>query len=313
MAQHEVAPNTHFVFEHKVFKIDGCYFAPVGDAPALCMRLGEIDVSVSFPQLRSEFEIPKESDDGQMLAMVEEALRFIRKIRPNDSIPTELIDGTASWSVDPRHLEIAQARLTVQLTNWLTGDDVVVLDQASLMALLADEKTKEMVQRGFEEISEKLGYGRHRKHEVADKVDQFAQEMSYIEALKERVHLVARIRAKLNKLAGYHRQDPMLTEELMRMDVLIQNPLKRMADPIEDLYGQTSEIMTVLRQFPKLVTYVRQVRDTLRAELIDWEEIIALWQSQPADASSEALALARRTYRFLAQNYQQSQHWASAG
>lgn len=313
MTDAQTTQNTIFNFEHKVFSVEGCFFAATDGTAALHMRLGDVDVSVSFAQLRSEFEIDKGAPDGRMLALVEDSLRLVRKIRPNDSIPSELLDGTASWSVDDVHLNRAKARLMGLLTAWLAGEEVAVMDSGKVAATLESEETRQMVQRSFADIAEKLGYGRHRRHEIADKVDQFARELSYIEALKDRVQEIARVRAKLNKLAGLHRQDPMLTEELMRMDHLVDGPLRRMAGLIETVYGQTAEIMTILRQFPKLVDYVRNTRDTLRGELIDWDETIAAWQQQPADASTEALSLAKKTYRFLAQNYHQSQAWASNG
>ncbi|MGF1455251.1 MAG: hypothetical protein ACFB6R_07720 [Alphaproteobacteria bacterium] len=312
MVQAGSVENTHFTFEHKVFAIEGCYFTLAGEQPVLRMRLGEIDVSIAFPQVCGEFEIDKASADGAMLDMVAEGLRFVRKIRPNDSIPTELLDGSASWSVEDRHRERAKKRMMIHIARWLSGGDKT-LDASQLASSLDAKDTRALVQKQFEEIAEKIGYGRHRRQDVADRIDQFADELSYVEALKEQVQAIAGVRAKVAKLAGLHRQDPLLTEELMRMDFLIHAPLKRMADLVEDLYSQISDVITVLEDFQKLVSHVRNVRDTLRAELIDWEEVIRSWRDQPADASPEALATAKTTYRFLAQNYQQANKWASAG
>ncbi len=313
MTQAALAGNTHFVFDHKVFEIEGCYFALIGSDPALHMRLGEIDVSVTFPQLRSEFEIDKSSPDGRMLALVADALRFVRKIRPNDSIPTELLDGKASWSVDPKHEDRAKWRVMRLLALWLYGDGADSKQEVvRLLSNLDEPSVKKRLQEGFEALAESLGYGRHRKDEVADRVDQLATELSYIEALRDRVQGVVDIRTKIAKLSGYYRQDPLQTEELMRIDVLIHRPLKGMASPLDGLYAQMKTITDVLQNFSTQVDAIRQVRDDLRVELIDWDPVLAEWKDQPADMSPEALATAKRTYRFLAQNYQQSSDWASA-
>ncbi len=312
MAKGGSTTNTHFTFEHRVFSIEGCYFGLVGGDPALHMRLGEIDVSVSFPQLRSEFEIEPTCHDGKMMALVADGLRFIRRIRPDDSIPSELLDGSASWSVDDKHVERARRRMMIHVARWVSDDDAS-LDVSQVVSNLADEGVRARIQNLFEDIAEKIGYGRHRKQEVADRIDQFADELAYVEALKDQVQEIASIRAKVAKLAGLHRRDPLLTEELMRMDFLIHTPLKRMASLVEDLYTQISDIPTVLEEFSKLVSHVRDVRDTLRHELIDWEEVIRIWGDQPADISPEALATAKKTYRFLAQNYQHASEWSSTG
>ena len=39
-------------------------------------------------------------------------VRFVKEIRPKDSIPSELLDGTASWSYEERHNASARARST---------------------------------------------------------------------------------------------------------------------------------------------------------------------------------------------------------
>src|SRR5688500_12812168 len=90
-----------FAFEHKLFAVPGGYFAPVKDTlePAFHLPLGDLQGAVTLPTLRAEFAIAKESKDGQLLDIVERSLRFVKEIRPNDSIPHELLDGSASWAV----------------------------------------------------------------------------------------------------------------------------------------------------------------------------------------------------------------------
>lgn len=305
--------NTNFIFEHKVFSIDGVHFALNSDgAPVMHMFLGEVAVSVAFPQLCVEFGIEPESDDGKMLAMVREGLRFIKVIRPNDSIPSEILDGSASWSVEPRHLDVAKMRLAVQLSNWVTKGEAKVLDARQLQVLFADETTKKHIQQGFEEIAQALDLGPEGKTIVADKVDHFASELAYIEALTDRVQMVVRIHKRLKKLIAAHAKDQMAVQEFMRMEALLRKPLKDMVSRIEDVHAQTSEIMTILKNFPGQVQFVRRVRDDLRTELLDWDELITEWNeanAAPDQEGDELEALCKKTYRFLAENYQQVQSW----
>src|SRR5262245_3084876 len=106
--------STHFVFEHRVFKVEGAFFAPSKDSdePLLHVVLGEIKGSMKLDSVREEFGIAADSSDGKLLGIVEKSLRYVKKIYPNDSIPREILDGSASWSVEDRHREIANSRLT---------------------------------------------------------------------------------------------------------------------------------------------------------------------------------------------------------
>src|SRR5690242_419110 len=90
-----------FAFEHKVFSMDGGYFAYMKDSQeaAFHLPLGDLKGAIALPVLRMEFGLKPETKDGYLLSLIEKALRYVREIRPNDSIPHELLDGTASWTV----------------------------------------------------------------------------------------------------------------------------------------------------------------------------------------------------------------------
>ena len=112
-----------------------------------------------MPILRTEFDLSPETGDGKLLGIVEKALRYVREIKPNDSIPHELLDGTASWTVEEKHRTIARNRLTIQLVSWLTGGETLVVDLTQLEQIADDPKTKTRVQEAFTKAAEKLGLG----------------------------------------------------------------------------------------------------------------------------------------------------------
>ncbi len=91
--------STHFAFEHKVFRLDGCYFTADsnGDKPKFLMPLGDEMAAIAIATLRQEFGIAEDSNDGQLLDTVAKSLKYVQQIRPNDLIPQELLDGSASW------------------------------------------------------------------------------------------------------------------------------------------------------------------------------------------------------------------------
>src|ERR1700749_4003670 len=129
IGSYEVDRSTHFLFEHKVFTLKGARFALTedGSTPAFHVELGTLVASLPLGTLRSEFSIDRESPDGVLLAIVEKSLRFVKEIRPGDSIPRELLDGTASWAVEERHRLRAKAHLWAKTIA--SGETIVAADE----------------------------------------------------------------------------------------------------------------------------------------------------------------------------------------
>jgi hypothetical protein len=305
---------TNFEFATKVFSVPGAYFALAQDGkPALFVRLGELRAAVSFPSLRSEFAIGEDSGDGRLLTLVEQALNYVKQVRPGDSSPSELLDGTASWSVDERHHLIARGRLAAQLAAWLGGGEASKLDAEQVIELADDADIKQRVQKAFDELAEKLGIGRERRQEVVDKIDSFAAELAYIEGLRDRYGEVQGIARKCRELGGFYKRDRTVIENLVRIRALMQTPLAEFDNTFEQVEAQTCEVMTVLRKFPEQVAFVRRMRDELRRKLLKWDDLIDLWKIPHHDEPDRVDRLVRETYGFLARNYSLSNRWISRG
>ena len=136
--------STHFVFDHKVFNLDGCYFAADsnGDKPKFLMPLGDEMAAIAIATLRQEFGIAEGSNDGRLLDIVTKSLKYVQEIRPNDSIPQELLDGSASWSVEERHRAVASGRIKIQLATLLTGREDQVIQSDEIEQLVDDPEIK---------------------------------------------------------------------------------------------------------------------------------------------------------------------------
>src|SRR5260221_12543660 len=159
--------STNFLFENKVFSVEHGFFSMTRDTkePVLNVMLGELQATLPLASLRSEFNIAPESSDGRLLNLIEASLRYVKEIRPNDSIPRELLDGSASWTVEERHRTIAQSRLIVQLSSWLTGEEMIISDIAQLEQIAEDPGTKQRVQNAIGGIADKIGNGQARSTE----------------------------------------------------------------------------------------------------------------------------------------------------
>jgi len=304
-----------FAFEHKVFSMAGGYFSYVTNTKdaAFHIPLGDLKGAIALPILRSEFDLTAETNDGKLLDIVDKALRFVREIRPNDSIPHELLDGTASWSVEEKHRTIARNRLTVQLVSWLTGGDTLMVDLTQLEQISDDPKTKARVQEAFTKAAEKLGIGAERKQEVVDMIEKLARELSYIEALRDRYCRVQYINAQLLLLSKVYKREPGIRNEIFRMQVLIRAPVADFDSMFTQADAQTGEILAVLRNIGPQTKFIREMRDELHNRLMLWDEMINPWAAITVEQSAEMESLLKDTYRFLARNFAVTNDWPLTG
>jgi len=303
--------STHFSFEHKVFGVKGVHFAltPDGREPAFHALLGDLPIAITLPTLRQEFEIKPDSSDAELLGVIERSLKYVKVIRPNDSIPREILDGSASWQCEDRHLMIAKGRLSLQIASWLSGDESVVVDLAALEQLVEDPLTKQKVDQAFGEIAEKLGMGRERKNEIVDRIDDLARELSYIEALRERYGTVLEIIRKLNELVRAYRGDRTVTQEISRVRSLLMRPQQEFDTLFAQCDAMTGEILAVLKKFDSQVEFVRDMRDDLHSKLMQWDDVIEAWRGVEAVKGEKQENAIKVIYRFAAHNFPQRQDW----
>jgi hypothetical protein len=302
--------STHFAFAHKVFSIkDAVFHLSSTEEPLFRVDLGDLKCGISISSMRNEFSIAPDSEDGKLLALIEKALRFVKEIRPGDSIPKELLDGSCSWSVEDRHRALARNRMTVQLAAWLSGGQSETADAASLEKLANDPETKKRVQKAFIEAAEKIGLGRDRAPEVIDRFETLARELAYIEALRERYQQVRMIMVRLNEAMGHFKSERTISEEIVRVQMLMRNPDGEFLNDFGLVDAQTSEILTMLKKIDMQIAFIRANRDDFHYKLMKWDELIEKWGAIKMEKSEALETLIRATYRFVAQHYPQRSDW----
>jgi uncharacterized coiled-coil DUF342 family protein len=307
--------STHFNFANKVFAIPGAYFGldRTNDEPVLYVSLGEVKAGLTIPILRNAFGIEPESADARLLDVVEKSLKYVKEIRHNDSVPKELLDGTASWSVEPKHRQIAYLRLSMQLVSWMTGKEQVIVDLDQLEQVAEDPTMKQRVQEAFAEMAERLGLGRDKKEEVVGKIEELSRELSYIEALRDRVGMAHSIGKKLDTLKKLYKGERAVVDDIGRMRQLMAKPLQRLDQILLEVDGQTGEIMAVLKNIQSSIKYIRDMRDQLHIDMMKWGETLGEWSSHVAEPSRETEQLMRRTYQFLARYFMVGKVWKQPG
>jgi hypothetical protein len=301
--------STVFAFEHKVFDVPGIYFALTQDRkPALHINYGDLRAQIETRSLRRGFEIEPASADDAMLGVVERSLRFVREIRPNDSIPREVLDGTASWAADESHRIIAHDRMILQLAAWSTGQRVhVKRDQIS--ALAKNPAVQEKVKASLDALAQKLGFEEHERPMILDRIAAFGRELSYIEAIRERLNSARTIEQKVAKLLAVYKGDRFVGENLMRVAALLSAPIQSFDVRFSAIDSESADILGICQRYDEKVTALRRTRDDLFEVYMMWEPILFGWQNIALERSKASEETVRSTFQFLARNYPQQTAW----
>jgi len=307
----EVDRSTHFLFEHKVFQLDGARFSLTDDEtrPAFHVDLGVLVAALGLDTLRTEFGVDPESPDGVLLAIIEKSLRFVKEIRPGDSIPRELLDGTASWSVEPRH----RLRATTHLRARVIGsDETTDAEDAALERFMESPDTIERYQCATADIARKIGKDMDAEA-VEAQLDSLARELAYIEALREQCGQILAIVPKINQLARVYRNDRGIVNELSRIRTLLLRPIE-FFDGIFARLGNRNgdDIAKTLEDFYAHVAFIRDQRDDVHQSMMRWEPILAGWKTIEMARSGATEAKITELYRFTARHYVTQQEWSHA-
>jgi hypothetical protein len=269
---------------------------------------------IAIGALRQEFGVAEDSSDGRLLDIVAKSLKFVQEIRPNDSIPQEILDGTASWSVQDRHRHAAHARVKIQLATLMTGREDQVIDPDQIEMLADDPKIKKRVQQAFSLVAKKLGLKPEQKQEVINKIEQLGHELSFIEGLRERFESITDIPPKIERLIKFYGNQTTTREDLDRVKVLLRGAIEDIETIFDIVDAQTCEIMTVLRSFDVHISHIRDARDDLHRRFMDWDDVIDPWQAEECRERSTAVEqMVKESYRLLAQRFTETQAWGLVG
>ncbi len=306
----QAAEPKRFEFAHKLFAAPGAAFEldDQTQAPVLKVDLGDLRAAMTFETLRANFALASDSSDSRMLDDVAKALGFVRSVRPGDTIPAELLDGSASWKVEPRHLETAQGRITAGLLAWL-GEGSDAESAVELAALAADSGVKAKVQAAFGRLARRMGLPDERRGEVVDAVDRLANELSYIEALREKVGQARKAVELFKRLRGCYKRERGALESLERIVHLLEKPVKRYEYRISEVDAQTGETHNTIINLARQIAFVREARDWLHRETMRWDDVLRTWSGETAEASRAQQRKIGATYRFAARHFPLVEEW----
>ena len=307
----------HCCLTHRVFAMFGEPLfrrAESDGAPVMVVQMGDKQAAIPLGALQREFGIADGSEDGRMLDLIAQSLDFIGGLRSGDPLPPEVLSGAASWEPDAVHLQIANARLQWQLVTWLnsgTGADAPSFDADSLLQVADDPARRLQVQQAFAKAAEVLGLP--DSETVIRLVEELAQELAYIEALRDRLLLRAKVMAeKLSRIAQAFRGDASHLETLTQVRRLTATALKQITRRFDELDAHTGEVMPALRNTESQRTFIRANRDWLYRTQRAWQTLLQEWERAGIGFDDGILMLLNRSYQFLAPRFMPVTEWASA-
>jgi hypothetical protein len=270
---------------------------------------GDLRAAIELRAVRSGFGIAPRSSDDLMLGTVEGSLRFVRKIRPNDSIPREVLDGSASWAADESHHKTAHSRLTLQLASWMTGGSGARLARNQIRSLAANPEVVSRVQAALSEIVQKVGLQPNEKHVIVDRIEAFARELSYVEAIRERFEAARGISQKVARLLALYKTDRFVGDNLTRVAALMRAPLAAFETMFANADAMIADVIGICQNFDERVAQLRAMRDDLFELYLMWEPILVRWQELEIVKGKATEESVRLLFQFLARNYPQTNTW----
>ncbi len=304
----------HCVLENAVFtRLGNAIFrrAELDGAPVMVVALGESTATLPFRSLRREFGIEEASADGRMLGLITESLDFVSGLSPGDPLPSEVLSGRASWQPGPKYQQAAAAKLRVQLLAWLDPAAAQQGPPPSLERLESDPALRAAVQRAFEQAAVELGIDDPKA--VMTLVAELAEELSYIEALRDR--FLRRVTSMVGRVDGLSSGAVMNAERqtaLSRIRKLAHAALKQISSRFAEVDAQTGEVLATLRHVERHTAFIRAHRDWLYRSSRAWEAILLDWDSAMPGLDDAAWKRLNRAYHFLAPRYMPVQEWFSA-
>ena len=123
-----------------------------------------------------------------MLALIAASLDFVTSLRLGDALPAEVLSGEASWEPSAQHLRLAHARLRLQLAAWQPGaarEDRSGLDPPALIAAAEAPSLRAPLADACRRAAEALNLP--GPDAVTQMLEALAEELAYVEALRERL------------------------------------------------------------------------------------------------------------------------------
>ncbi|HEY1721426.1 MAG TPA: hypothetical protein VGG27_09305 [Magnetospirillaceae bacterium] len=307
-------------FRHPFFnKLQMAYFRYIENTTeaVLMVEYGDQQVALSMHGIRKELELQEDDPDWKMLDLIPKGLKFVTTLSVGDPLPSEIISGKASWQLTPKHAQVAYQRLALKLMAWMTGGTADTSTAThtgdDILAQVQDPEVRKKIAAAFDEAAEALGLGRDRREEVVGYLESLAQELGYIEALRDRFARIVKVGRRLKdfQVLGKRQGSGQRVADVIDQGArLIRPAADQFVQLFKDTDALTAEIMTVLKNLEGYTVQIQEKRDEIHQRLNPWNEILDAWEKiKDNEITSQVVEAAARTVRMLAPRYMPTKEW----
>ena len=165
------------------------------------------------------------------------------------------------------------------------------------------------VQEAVAEIVRKIGLQPEEKHVIVDRIEAFAKELSYVEAIRERFEGARAIQQKVASLLKLYKTDRFIGDNLLRVAALMREPIGAFDVIFGKIDAMIADILAICQSYEAKVVELRTMRDDLFELYLLWEPMLTRWQETQVVKAKPTEESIRLLFQFLARHYPQSSTW----
>jgi hypothetical protein len=256
-----------------------------------------------------EFGIEPGCPDGQMLALIEQALDFVVALRLGDNLPSELCGGEASWRPPAGDCETAASRVWRGLLTCV------------FLALEQDIEISGGDRPGWEKLPTNAASVRKAidgavvqlrgpdAAEVTARVEAVSAELACIET--KRRTLMRGLTGPLEKLRQVQVAQMLVGQRatMAHVQALAKRGLQEIANRFAEVDRRLGDMLAILRDTPAAIAWLRRQRDWLFRTEQAWAPVFADWANAPNHVDEFLWKIVERTYSFLAPRFMSFEEW----
>lgn len=285
--------------------------------PVLMVEYGEQQVALTLNGIKKELNLTESDDDWKMLDLVAKGLKYVNTLSIGDPLPSEIVSGKASWSLTPQHAQVAYQRLALKLMAWMTGGKVdtstAVKGGDDIIKQAQDPEVRKKIAAAFGEAAEALGLGHDRREDVVGYLEKLAQELGYIEALRDRFARIVKVGRRLRdfqELGKKQSSGQRVADVIDQGARLIRPAVDQFVQLFKDVDALTADIMAVLKDLDGHIVKIQEFRDEIHQRLNPWNDILDAWEKcKENEISGPVIDVAARTVRMLAPRFMPAKEW----
>ncbi len=280
--------------------------------PSMVVQIDNHEAVLPLRSIAHEFRIEPDSADGQMLALIEQALEFVVVLHLGEALPSELDSGEASWTPTLLDRQLAASRFWHELVRSMTarsghGAKISAVSPGWENIPPNHELLRAAIQAAAGEL------GGLDAGEITERAAAISGEMAYVETMRRA--LMRGMSDPRDKLfPPLSAPIPAVRREMLQqVQTLARRGMKEINRRLDEADVPLDDTLGMLRDPPAAIEGLRVQRDRLFRLNRAWEPVFADWARMSGHVDDFFWQAVERTYAFLAPRFMSFQEWAIVG